>query len=361
MSSRPKTTTIKPGLGALNSSLLFDHVRRRLRLKHYSLRTERVYLQWMRRFIFANDARHPRELGGAEVERFLSTLATDGNVAASTQNQALSALLFLYREVLRIDLPWMENVVRARRPRRVPVVLSCTEVERLLAAMDGQAWLLASLLYGTGMRLMECLRLRVKDVDFSRNEITVRNGKGGKDRHTVLPRSLVEPLQREIARSRVMHAMDVAAGFGAVWLPHALARKYPNAAHDAGWQYVFVSAQRSRDPRDGVIRRQHVDDAVLSRALKTARQRADIVKPLSAHTLRHSFATHMIEAGYDIRTVQELLGHKDVSTTQIYTHVLNRGAGGVLGPLDRAGGVSEPHAEYVVLTQREHFERTLVI
>jgi integron integrase len=279
--------------------------------------------------------RHPRELGGGDVEVFLSRLATLGNVAAGTQNQALSAILFLYREVLRIDLPWMEGVVRAKRTRRVPTVLSPDEVRRLLTAMDGRPWLLASLLYGSGMRIMECLRLRVKDVDFARNEITIRDGKGAKDRHTVLPKALVEPLRREIERTRILHEADLADGFGATWLPHALARKYPRAARDFGWQYVFPAERRSTDPRSGKERRQHVDDAVLSRALKLARERAGIVKPLSAHTLRHSFATHLIEAGADIRTVQELLGHKDVATTQIYTHVLNRGAGGVLSPLDR--------------------------
>ena len=269
------------------------------------------------------------------MERFLSLLASEGGVAAGTQNQALSALLFLYREVLRIDLPWMQGIVRAKRPQRVPVVLSRDEVQHLLAAMDGRTWLIASLLYGTGMRLMECLRLRVKDVDFARNEIVVRDGKGAKDRRTVLPRSLVEPLQREIERARLLHAGDLAAGFGAVWMPDALARKYRNSARDIGWQYVFPAASRSRDPRDGAIRRQHVDEHMLSRALRAARTRAAIIKPLSAHTLRHSFATHLIESGYDIRTVQELLGHKDVSTTQIYTHVLNRGGSGVLSPLDR--------------------------
>jgi len=312
-----------------------DEVRARLRLKHYSLRTERAYLGWIRRFILATGKRHPRTLGGEEVERFLSALAVQGRVSASTQNQALSALLFLYKEVLGIDLPWMEGIVRAKRPQRVPTVLSRDEVQRLLAQLDGRAWLLASLLYGTGMRLMECLRLRVKDIDFGRNEVTVRNGKGGKDRRTVLPRSLAEPLKREVERARLLHQEDLLLGYGSVWLPFALARKYPNAAREWGWQYAFPAAQRSFDPRDGSERRHHVDDAVLSRALKRARLRAGIEKPVSAHTLRHSFATHMIEAGYDIRTVQELLGHKDVATTQIYTHVLNRGAGGVVSPLDR--------------------------
>jgi integron integrase len=314
---------------------LLADVRSRLRLKHYSLRTEQAYVGWIWRFIVASDGRHPRELGAADVERFLSHLATDINVAAGTQNQALSALLFVYREVLRVDLPWMQTIVRAKRTRKMPTVLSREEVGRLLMVMDGMPWLLASLLYGTGMRLMECLRLRVKDVDFARSTIIVRDGKGAKDRHTVLPRSLVEPLQREIERTRLTHVNDIKAGYGETWLPYALARKYPHAAREFAWQYVFPSTRRSRDPRNGAIRRQHIDEAVLGRALKRARLRAGIVKLLSAHTLRHSFATHMIEAGYDIRTVQELLGHADVATTQIYTHVLNRGASGVLSPLDR--------------------------
>lgn len=314
---------------------LLDQVRERLRVRHYSGRTEHAYIGWIRRFIIANDKRHPRELGAFEVERFLSSLAVQGKVAASTQNQALSALLFLYREVLGIELPWMESVVRAKHPRKLPTVLSRDEVRLLLAQLDGRPWLLASVLYGTGLRLMECLRLRVKDVDFARNEILVRDGKGGKDRRTVLPASLVEPLQREIERARRLHEEDLLAGFGEVWLPHALARKYPTAGREFGWQYVFPAAKRSLDPRGKAERRHHFDDGMLSRRLKKARLAAGIAKPLSAHTLRHSFATHMIEAGYDIRTVQELLGHNDVSTTQVYTHVLNRGAGGVLSPLDR--------------------------
>lgn len=314
---------------------LMDEVRRRLRLKHYSIRTETAYLGWIRRFIRANGLRHPREMGVAEVEVFLSTLATRDKVAASTQNQALSALLFLYREVLGMELAWVDQVVRAKRPQRLPVVLGQAEVQRLLAQMDGRTWLIASLLYGTGMRLMECLRLRVKDVDFARRAITVREGKGGKDRQTVLPTSLAEPLQREIERARILHAEDLAAGFGETWLPHALARKYPNAAREFAWQFVFPAPKRSVDPRGGAQRRHHFNDGVLSRALRRARMQAGIEKPVSAHTLRHCFATHLIEAGYDIRTVQELLGHKDVATTQIYTHVLNRGAGGVLSPLDR--------------------------
>jgi integron integrase len=311
-----------------------DAIRRRLKAKHYSLRTERSYLGWIKRFILANGKRHPRDLSGPEVEAFLSRLATDGKVAASTQNQALSALLFLYREVLGLQLPWMENVVRAKRPQRLPVVLTQGEVARLLARIDGRDWLMASLLYGAGLRLMECVRLRVKDVDFGRNEIVVRDGKGAKDRRTVLPASLAEPLVKQIERALLVHADDLAQGVGEVWLPYALARKYPNAARQPGWQYVFPASQVSEDPSSGKRRRHHLDEKVLQRAVKSAAAAAGLHKPASCHTLRHSFATHMLEAGYDIRTIQELLGHADVATTQIYTHVLNRGPGGVRSPLD---------------------------
>jgi integron integrase len=274
-------------------------------------------------------------MGGSEVERFLTSLAVDGHVAAGTQNQALAALLFLYREVLKQDLPWMENVVRAKRPRRVPVVLSRNEVHRLLGQLEGRDWLMAGLLYGAGLRLMECLRLRVKDVDFSRHAITVRQGKGGKDRHVPLPGKLAGALQDQIASARLVHRADLDAGFGEVYLPHALARKYPHAGREWGWQYVFPAAHRSIDPRSGVERRHHLGAAILQRAVRSARTRAGIHKPATCHTLRHSFATHLIEDGHDIRTVQELLGHKDVSTTQIYTHVLNRPGLGVISPLDR--------------------------
>jgi len=256
-------------------------------------------------------------------------------VAASTQNQALSALLFLYREVLGIELPWMESVVRAKRPQKVPVVLSHDEVARLLAMLDGQPWLMAALLYGAGIRLMECVRLRVQDVDFGRREILVRNGKGGKDRRVPLPQRLHERLREQVDRVGLQHQADLLAGRGEVYLPHALSRKYPNAARELGWQYVFPSPRHSVDPRSGASRRHHLDEATLQRAVKAARVRAGIHKPATCHTLRHSFATHLLEAGHDIRTVQELLGHKDVATTQLYTHVLGRGAGGVLSPLDR--------------------------
>lgn len=314
---------------------LLDQIRARCRLRHYSIRTERAYVSWARRFILANGRRHPRDMGVVEVEAFLSTLATRDDVAASTQNQALSALLFLYREVLGIELPWMESVVRAKRPQKVPVVLSQDEVARLLAMLDGQPWLMAALLYGAGIRLMECVRLRVQDVDFGRREILVRNGKGGKDRRVPLPQRLHERLREQVDRVGLQHQADLLAGRGEVYLPHALSRKYPNAARELGWQYVFPSPRHSVDPRSGASRRHHLDEATLQRAVKAARVRAGIHKPATCHTLRHSFATHLLEAGHDIRTVQELLGHKDVATTQLYTHVLGRGAGGVLSPLDR--------------------------
>lgn len=290
---------------------------------------------WVRRFILANERRHPREMGAVEVEAFLSGLAVHGNVAAATQNQALAALLFLYREVLEMQLPWMDEVVRAKRPQRVPAVLTREEVRRVMAHLDGRNGLVARLLYGTGMRLMEALRLRVKDVDFGRNEITIRSGKGGKDRRTMLPVSLVHPLREQIGMSLELHRQDLLEGFGEVWLPHALARKYPRAGYEAGWQYVFASPVRSTDPRSGVVRRHHLDERSVQRAVRNAVRGAALAKPATCHTFRHSFATHLLEDGYDIRTVQELLGHADVSTTQIYTHVLNRGGRAVRSPLDR--------------------------
>lgn len=320
--------------GVLDTTRLFAEVRRLLRLKHYSLQTEQAYVTWVRRFVLANGRRHPRHLGGAEVEKFLSNLAMETDVAPSTQNQALSALLFLYREVLGVELAWMGSIDRAKRQHRMPTVLSRAEVVRLLEAMDGRFWLIAALLYGTGMRLMEGLRLRVKDIDFDRNEICIREGKGGEDRRAMLPCDLVEPLVREVERVRTLHMQDLAEGHGAVWLPHALERKHKNANRAFGWQYLFPARDLSRDPRSGMTRRHHLDDAVLNRGLKMASRRACIVKPVTAHTLRHSFATHLIETGYDVRTVQELLGHKDAATAQTYSHVLNRGARGVVSPAD---------------------------
>ncbi|AVZ79472.1 integron integrase [Zoogloeaceae bacteirum Par-f-2] len=313
---------------------LLDRVRERLRFKHYSIRTEHQYVQWVRRFILFHGKRHPAEMGAKEVEAFLTHLAVQGQVAAATQNQALSALLFLYREVLGQDLPWLDQVVRAKRPARLPVVLSRQEVGRVLEHMDGVYGLMARLLYGTGMRLMECVRLRVKDVDFERGEILVRDGKGAKDRVTMLPLSLVPLLQAHLQKRRRVYELDREQGMATVYLPDALERKYPNAAAEWGWQYIFVAGSYSVDPRSGQKRRHHLDEKLLQRAMKRAVQAAGIAKLATPHTLRHSFATHLLESGYDIRTVQELLGHKDVATTMIYTHVLNKGGRGVVSPLD---------------------------
>lgn len=315
---------------------LFQRVSQRCRVKHYSLRTEEAYLQWIRRFILFHHKRHPKDMGGPEVEAFLSHLALAGQVAARTQNQALAALLFLYREVLGLALPWMEDVVRAKQPGRLPLVLSIEDVGRVLARLDGRDWLACSLMYGSGLRLMECLRLRVQDLDFARRELTVRSGKGDKDRRTVLPATLEPALRVQLERVRELHREDACSGeWEGVYLPHALARKYPGASKLVAWQYVFPATRRARDPRDGAIRRHHLDEKAIQRAMTTAVRAAGIDKPASCHTLRHCFATHLLEAGYDIRTVQELLGHKDVTTTQIYTHVLNRGGRGVHSPLER--------------------------
>lgn len=308
-----------------------DQVRDRLRVKHYSIRTETQYLQWIRRFILFHDKRHPKEMGATEIEAFLTHLAVEGSVAASTQNQALSALLFLYREVLGINLPWLDGIVRAKRPQRLPVVLTRQEVSGVLDRMQG---LMARLLYGTGMRLMECVRLRVKDVDFERAEIVVRDGKGAKDRVTMLPQSLIQPLQDHLRWRRKRFEDDKSQGKAAVYMPDALDRKYPNAATEWAWQYVFPAAGFSIDPRSNAERRHHIDEKALQRAVKKAVQAGGLSKPATPHTFRHSFATHLLQSGYDIRTVQELLGHADVATTMIYTHVLNKGGRGVTSPLD---------------------------
>ncbi|MCQ9374203.1 integron integrase [Methyloversatilis sp. XJ19-13] len=329
-----KTFSAPDDLAAKPPKLL-DQVVNRLRVKHYSLRTEQAYVGWIRRYIFFHDKRHPAEMRKDELEAFLTSLAVDRNVSASTQNQALSALLFLYQEVMGQELPWLDDVVRAKKPRRLPVVLTREETASLINAVDdAQCAFIARLLYGTGMRVLECLRLRVKDVDFARREIVVRDGKGGKDRVTMLPVSLQEGLRAKVASAIVQHKLDLANGYGEVWLPDALAVKYPNAAKASGWQYVFAAPSFSRDPRSGVVRRHHIDEKRIQRAIRAAALKAALHKVVSPHTLRHCFATHLLESGYDIRTVQELLGHADVSTTMIYTHVLNRGGRGVVSPLD---------------------------
>jgi integron integrase len=313
---------------------LLDQLRDKLRVKHYSIRTETQYLQWVKRFILYHGKRHPHDMGEKEVEAFLTHLATVGHVSASTQNQALSALLFLYREILAVNLPWLDTVVRAKKPQRLPTVLTKPEVGRIIERMEGTYGLMARLLYGTGMRLMECCRLRVKDIDFERGEILIRDGKGAKDRVTMLPTVLVPALREHLARRRALYEDDKVKGMAEVYLPDALERKYPNAATDWAWQYVFCSGSYSTDPRSGRERRHHIDEKLLQRAMKRAVQAAGIDKLATPHTLRHSFATHLLEGGYDIRTVQELLGHSDVSTTMIYTHVLNKGGRGVVSPLD---------------------------
>lgn len=318
-----------------NKPRLLDQVRGQIRLRHYSIRTEAVYLEWIRRFIRFHKYRHPQDMGAPEVEAFLSDLAVRRDVSASTQNQALSAILFLYKQVLQIELPWLEGVIRAKRSQRLPVVLTREEVASVLAQLDGTLWLVSSLLYGSGMRLMEVLRLRVKDVEFSRLEILIRDGKGQKDRVTMLPSKLVAPLQLHLERVKQLHRQDLLEGYGKANLPHALARKYPNAAAEWGWQFVFPSINRSEDPRSGGIFRHHLHEKTIQRAIRNAVRRIGLHNPATPHTLRHCFATHLLESGQDIRTVQELLGHADVKTTQIYTHVLNRGGLAVLSPLDR--------------------------
>lgn len=325
---------MKPRNPPLQSVRLLDQLRERIRYLHYSLRTEQTYLYWVRFFIRWHGLKHPREMGASHLEAFLTMLATERKVSASTHNQALSALLFLYREVLEIDLPWLQNINRPAQPKRIPAVLTKSEVAVVLAALKGEMALVARLLYGTGMRLMEGLRLRVKDVDFDRHVIIVREAKGNKDRVVMLPRSLAIGLKEQIAASRVLWDADRRSGVPGVETPNALGVKYPNVGKSWGWFWVFPSPTLSVEQRSGVRRRHHLYEERLQRALKLAVAQAGIEKRVSVHTLRHSFATHLLQAGTDIRTVQELLGHSDVSTTMIYTHVLKVAAGGTASPLD---------------------------
>lgn len=324
-----------PGLGAAAPGSLLGRVRERIRFKHYSIRTEQAYCDWIKRFVLFHGKRHPSTLGAPEVESFLTALAVRRHVSASTQNQAKAALLFLYKEVLGTELPWLDGIESAKPSQRLPVVLTEEEVARVLVRLSGVHRLIGWLLYGTGLRIMEAMRLRVKDVDFGRHEILVRDGKGRKDRITMFPLRLTAAMREQMDYARELHRDDLAEGRGEAALPWALARKYPNAAREWGWQFIFPSGSLSIDPRDGVLRRHHLSDQAFQRAMKAAVRGAGIAKPATPHTLRHSFATHLLESGYDIRTVQELLGHSDVSTTMIYTHVLNRGARGVVSPLDR--------------------------
>ena len=327
---------------AAQTPRLLDRVRAELRVRHYSPRTEDAYVHWVRRFVLFHGKRHPAALGEPEIAAFLSHLADPAQVASSTQNQALNALVFLYRHVLRQPVGELAGLVRAQRPRRLPVVLTPGEVRELLARLDGEPWLVSSLLYGAGLRLLEALTLRVKDLDFPARELRIRRGKGQRDRVAPLPDASVTPLRVQLVRARMLHETDLRAGFGAVALPDALARKYPAAPREWGWQWVFPASRRYRDERAGTERRHHLHETVVQRAVKRALGEAGIAKPASCHTLRHSFATHLLASGYDIRTLQELLGHQSVQTTMVYTHVLNRGGRGVRSPLDSLGAEEPP-------------------
>lgn len=326
---------LKSDIGGADQPRLLDQVRNRIRVMHYSRSTEKTYIHWILSHIRFHGRRHPRDMSAPEVEAYLSHLATARDVAAGTQNQAMHAILFLYHQVLGIELPWLDGVTRAKESKRLPSVLTQAETRALMGETSGLAGLVIRLLYGTGMRLMEGLRLRVKDIDFAGRAIIVRGGKGDKDRVVPLPECLINPLKERLSERRKMHDIDLAKGMADVELPHALDRKYRNAGKEFGWQYVFAAAEYSTDPRTGVIRRHHLHEKTIQRHVRDSARKAGILKPTHPHTLRHSFATHLLEAGADIRTVQELLGHSDVSTTMIYTHVLNRGGRGVVSPLDR--------------------------
>lgn len=313
---------------------LFERLRQELRVRHYSPRTERAYVGWVRRFVNFHQRRHPRELGSEAIEQFLGALVSERRLAASSHQQALCALVFLYTAVLKVPAPWIENLVRPKRSEHLPVVLTREEARAVLARMQGTTRLMASLLYGSGLRLLECARLRVKDLDFARNQIVVRQGKGRKDRVTLLPAPLHQPLREHLEATRRQHRTDLASGAGYVELPGAILAKYPNANREWAWQWVFPATRQYRDPATGLLRRHHLHETVLQRAFKAAVREEGLAKLATCHSMRHSFATHLLESGCDIRTIQELLGHRDVATTMIYTHVLNRGPFGVRSPLE---------------------------
>ena len=317
-----------------SSPKLFPLIAERLHEKKYSTRTEQAYVQWIKRYILHHGKRHPREMGVAEVEAYLTHLAVVQNVSASTQNQARSALFFLYQEVLGVEMPWLENVTQARAIKRLPVILTKQEVQGLLGNLDGTMWLVASLLYGSGLRVMECLRLRVNDVNFAKREILVRDAKGYKNRVTLLPLALVEPLKQHLNAVQALHHEDLSAGLGAVFVSEAISKKFPNAERDWGWQYVFSSLKLSLDPKTNLARRHHMDEKTVQRAVKKAAESAKITKLTTPHTLRHSFAAHLLEGGNDVHVVQDLMGHVDVASTMIYTHVINQSGRGVSSPLD---------------------------
>ncbi len=314
---------------------LLDQVRASMRTRHYSLQTERTYVSWIKRFIIFHGKRHPNTLSSTHVSAFLSHLATHGKLSSSSQNQALAAILYLYRAVLKTPLPWIDDIERAKRPTHVPVVFSPEEAVRIIAQLSGVKWLMGNLLYGAGLRLSECLCLRVKDLDFNYRQIVVREGKGGKDRYTILPEITIEPLQKHLIKVKAMHEADLRAGVGSVEMPYALERKYPRAASEWLWQYVFPSSRLSRDPRTGRVGRHHLDASFLQKAVKKAIRTAGINKAGGCHSFRHSFATHLLHEGYDLRTIQELMGHKEITTTMIYTHVLQRGGKAVRSPADK--------------------------
>lgn len=315
-------------------SELLDQTRALMRMRHYSYKTEKIYIYWMKQYFYFHKLRHPKQMGATEVEAFLTHLAVKNSVSASTQNQALSALLFLYREVLKIDLPWLNGFTPAKKSSRVPVVLTKEEVDRILSRLSGTNWIIANLLYGAGLRLTEALRLRVKDLDFGYKQIIVRDGKGGKDRLTVMPEKLIEPLQKQLREAKTIHERDLKFGLGRVWMPFALAKKYPNAESEWKWQYVFPSKSLSLNPRAGKTGRHHLGESVIQKSFKQALQESGVEKFASPHTLRHSFATHLLQNGNDIRTIQDLLGHKEVTTTMIYTHVLKQNRLGIKSPVD---------------------------